>query len=369
MMGDKSLERGLSSESDTDNLSDTVWSLISRQSGLRRLLSVVALTGQPRYQKMMRADDPLPVLEIWSYAMSASLGYRAFHTAVVPAAGLGTRFLPTTKTVPKELLPVVDTPAIEYIAEEAAQAGAERMVLVVSPGKESVAAHFDANPDLEAELRGRDMDVLLTKILRAPGLIRAEVALQHKPLGLGHAVGCAEPLLHDSDDAVAVLLPDDFILPTGVLLTMGATRRRYGGSVLCAFDIPRKQISAYGVFDIEDTDDPDVKRVKQMVEKPAPEEAPSTLAAAGRYLLDRAVFDALHRITPGVGGELQLTDAIALLINEGHPVHVVVHRGPRHDLGTPAGLLRASVDFALTDPDLGPELRTWLRDRLEQESM
>ncbi|MFL6146461.1 MAG: UTP--glucose-1-phosphate uridylyltransferase [Pseudonocardiaceae bacterium] len=296
------------------------------------------------------------------------VGRGAVRTAIVPAAGLGTRFLPTTKTVPKELLPVVGTPAIEYVAAEAAQAGAQRLVLVVSPGKESVAAHFDPNPDLEAGLRGHGKETLLAKVRRAPELIRAEVAVQHKPLGLGHAVGCAEPLLDDSDDAVTVLLPDDLILPTGVLITMAAIRQRHGGSVLCAFDVPREQISAYGVFTIDDTDEPDVKRVRGMVEKPAPEAAPSTFAAAGRYLLDRAVFDALHRIAPGAGGELQLTDAIALLIDEGHPVHVVVHRGGRHDLGNPGGLLRASVDFALKDPDMGPELRSWLRDRLEQEN-
>lgn len=296
-------------------------------------------------------------------------GHRGFRTAVVPAAGLGTRFLPTTKTVPKELLPVVDTPAIEYIAAEAAQAGADRLVMIVSPGKELVAAHFDPSPDLEAELRGRGKDALLAKVRRAPGLIRVEVALQRKALGLGHAVGCAEPLLTEADDAVAVLLPDDFVLPAGVLTRMAAIRQRYGGSVLCAFHVPREQISAYGVFDVTDvTDDADVKRVRGMVEKPAPEAAPSTLAAAGRYLLDRAVFDALHRISPGAGGELQLTDAIALLIDEGHPVHVVVHRGERHDLGTPAGFLRASVEFALADPDIGPDLLTWLRERVEQES-
>jgi UTP--glucose-1-phosphate uridylyltransferase len=296
-------------------------------------------------------------------------GHRAFRTAVVPAAGLGTRFLPVTKTVPKELLPLVDTPAIEYIAAEAAQAGAERLVLVVSPGKEAVAAHFDPSPDLEAELRGRDKDALLAKVRRAHDLIHAEVALQHKPLGLGHAVGCAEPLLTESDDVVAVLLPDDFVLPTGVLTRMAAIRQRYGGSVLCAFDVPREQISAYGVFDVNDTDDADVKQVHGMVEKPAPEAAPSTLAAVGRYLLDRAVFDALRRISPGAGGELQLTDAVALLIAEGHPVHIVVHSGERHDLGTPAGFLKASVDFALVDPDIGPELRKWLQERVERETV
>jgi UTP--glucose-1-phosphate uridylyltransferase len=291
-----------------------------------------------------------------------------FRTAVVPAAGLGTRFLPTTKAVPKELLPVVDTPAIEYVAAEAAQAGAQRLVLVAAPGKESVAAYFDPSPDLEAELRGRDKDALLAKVRRAPELIRAEVALQDKPLGLGHAVSCAEPLLDEADEAVAVLLPDDLVLPPGVLITMAAIRQRHGGSVLCAFDVPREEVSSYGVFEVEDTHDPDVKRALGMVEKPAPEAAPSTFAAAGRYLLDREVFDALHRIAPGAGGELQLTDAIALLISDGHPVHVAVHRGCRHDLGNPGGLLRASVDFALQDPGLGPALRGWLRDRLAQES-
>ena len=294
--------------------------------------------------------------------------HRAFRTAVVPAAGLGTRFLPTTKSVPKELLPVIDTPAIEYIAEEAADAGAERLVLIVSPGKEAVAAHFDASPELEATLCGRGKEALLAKVRRGPGLIRAEVVLQAEPLGLGHAVRCAEPALDDSDDAIAVLLPDDFVLPSGVLIRMAEVRDRYGGSVLCAFDVPREQISAYGVFAVDDTDDPDVKRVHGMVEKPAPGDAPSTLAAAGRYLLDRAVFSALHRITPGSGGELQLTDAVALLIAEDHPVHIVVHRGGRHDLGNPAGFLRAAVDFALADADIGPGLRTWLRDRLEQET-
>ncbi|HEX4700618.1 MAG TPA: sugar phosphate nucleotidyltransferase, partial [Pseudonocardiaceae bacterium] len=139
----------------------------------------------------------------------------------------------------------------------------------------------------------------------------------------------------------------------------------HGGSVLCAFDIPKAEISAYGVFDVADTPDSDVKRVHGMVEKPAPDQAPSTFAAAGRYLLDRSVFDALKRIAPGAGGELQLTDAIALLITEGHPVHVVVHSGGRHDLGNPGGFLRAAVDFALDDPAYGPGLREWLRERLD----
>jgi UTP--glucose-1-phosphate uridylyltransferase len=290
-----------------------------------------------------------------------------FQTAIVPAAGLGTRFLPTTKTVPKELLPVVDTPGIEMVAAEAAEAGATRLLIVTSPGKDAVAAHFEPQPELERTLSERGKDALAAKVRRAGELITVETVTQDEPKGLGHAVGCAESALGPDEDAVAVLLPDDLVLPTGVLNRMAAVRRARGGSVLCAFDVPREEISAYGVFDVEDTDDPDVKIVRDMVEKPKAEDAPSTFATAGRYLLDRQVFDALKRITPGAGGELQLTDAVALLISEGHPVHVVVHRGGRHDLGNPAGYVRAYVDFALAHPEYGPDLRTWLTGRLASE--
>lgn len=290
---------------------------------------------------------------------------RGIRTAVVPAAGLGTRFLPTTKSIPKELFPVVDTPGIELVAAEAAEAGLEKLVIVTSPGKDAVAQYFRAQPELEAELRSRGKERLVAKITRAPNLLKSvETAIQEKALGLGHAIGCAEPNLDPDEEAVAVLLPDDLVLPRGVLARMIDARVKHGGTVLCAFDIPKDQISPYGVFDVEDTDDPDVKKVNGMVEKPSAEEAPSTYAAAGRYLLDRAVFDAIKRIEPGAGGELQITDAIALMITEGHPVHVVVHRGGRHDLGNPGGFLRAAVDFALQDPEYGPELREWLRGKV-----
>jgi UTP--glucose-1-phosphate uridylyltransferase len=288
----------------------------------------------------------------------------AFHTAIVPAAGLGTRFLPATKAVPKELLPVVDTPGIELVATEAAQAGATKLVIVTSPGKDAVANYFRPQPELEQTLADRGKTELLAKVQRATKLLSVETAIQDKPLGLGHAIGCAEGNLDGSDDAVAVLLPDDLVLPTGVLSKMAEVRTRLGGTVLCAFDIPREEISAYGVFDVRDTGDDDVKQVVGMVEKPKAEDAPSTFAAAGRYLLDRAIFDAIKRITPGAGGELQITDAIAMLINEGHPVHVVVHRGGRHDLGNPGGFLRAAVDFALDHPEYGADLRSWLEGRI-----
>ncbi|MCF7551317.1 UTP--glucose-1-phosphate uridylyltransferase [Pseudonocardia sp. WMMC193] len=289
----------------------------------------------------------------------------ALRSAVVPAAGLGTRFLPTTKAVPKELLPVVDTPGVELIAAEAAEAGAQQLLIVTSPGKESVAGYFEPSPDLEKTLESRGKEALLSKVRRGPGLIDVKTVYQYEPKGLGHAVAQAEQALEADEQAIAVLLPDDIVLPTGVLKTMIAVREAKGGSVLCAFDIPKAEISPYGVFDVSDTEDPDVKQVHGMVEKPSPEEAPSTFAAAGRYVLDRAIFDALRRITPGAGGELQLTDAVQLLIDEGHPVHIVVHRGGRHDLGNPGGYVRAFVDFALDHPDYGASLRTWLAERLE----
>lgn len=289
------------------------------------------------------------------------------RTAIVPAAGLGTRFLPATKTVPKELLPVVDTPGIELVAAEAAEAGAERLVIITSEGKDGVVAHFVEDLVLEGTLEARGKKAMLAKVRRAPELIKVESVVQAEPLGLGHAISCVEPTLSADEDAVAVLLPDDLVLPTGVLETMSKVRAQRGGTVLCAIEVSPEEVSAYGVFDVErvpDGDNPDVLRVKGMVEKPKAADAPSCYAAAGRYVLDRAVFDALRRIDRGAGGEVQLTDAIALMIAEGHPVHVVVHRGSRHDLGNPGGYLKAAVDFALDRDDYGPDLRRWLVARL-----
>ena len=289
------------------------------------------------------------------------------RTAIVPAAGLGTRFLPATKTVPKELLPVVDTPGIELVAEEAAEAGAERLVIVTSEGKDGVVAHFVEDLVLEGTLEARGKKTMLEKVRRAPALIKVESVVQAEPLGLGHAVGCVEPVLSPDEDAVAVLLPDDLVLPIGVLEIMAKVRAKRGGSVLCAIEVGPDEVSAYGVFDVEivpDAVNPNVLRVRGMVEKPTADEAPSRYVAAGRYLLDRAIFGALRRVERGAGGEIQLTDAIALLISEGHPVHVVVHRGSRHDLGNPGGYLKAAVDFALDRDDYGPALRQWLVARL-----
>ncbi|QGU04045.1 UTP--glucose-1-phosphate uridylyltransferase [Corynebacterium comes] len=284
-------------------------------------------------------------------------------TVIVPAAGMGTRFLPATKTVPKELLPVVDTPGIELIAEEANALGATRLALIVAPNKREVLRHFEQFPNLVENLSERGKFEQVEKVQRAGKLMTPVAVEQAQPLGLGHAVGLAESVLDDDEDVVAVMLPDDLVLPIGVVEKMAAVRAELGGSVLCAVNVPRAEVYNYGVFDIEEISADSglpvdkVKRVVGMVEKPEPEDAPSTLVATGRYLLDRGIFDALRRIKPGKGGELQLTDAIELMIQEGHPVHIVVHDGKRHDLGNPAGYIPACVDFGLSHPTYGPGLR------------
>ncbi|WP_312977990.1 UTP--glucose-1-phosphate uridylyltransferase [Corynebacterium sp.] len=293
------------------------------------------------------------------------------RTVVVPAAGLGTRFLPATKTVPKELLPVVDTPGIELIAKEASQAGASRLAVVTSPRKQGIMAFFDRDELLEDTLESRGKTEQLNKVRAVNEMITAVSVNQDRPLGLGHAIGCAEDALDEDEDAFAVLLPDDLVLPFGVMNEMIEVRKRYGGTVLCGFEVPEEEVSNYGVFEIAEADgadgaDDQVRRVTGMVEKPDAADAPSNIVATGRYLLDRSIFDALRRTEPGKGGEIQVTDAIAKLIDEGHPVHVYVHRGNRHDLGNPGGFIRACVDFALDDPSYGPSLERWLSRRLEK---
>lgn len=288
-------------------------------------------------------------------------------TVIVPAAGLGTRFLPATKTVPKELLPVVDTPGIELVAEEAAALGASRLAIITAPNKQEVLSHFQKNETLERMLVKRGKEELLDRVQHGEHLIAAVAVEQTLPLGLGHAVGLAESILDDDEDVVAVMLPDDLVLPVGALEKMAAVREQFGGSVLCAFDVPREETSSYGVFDIEDIPGQEnVKRVVGMVEKPAAADAPSTYVATGRYLLDRAIFGALKQTTAGAGNEIQLTDAIVRLINEGHPVHIVVHDGKRHDLGNPGGFIKACVDYGLQHPVYGAGLRAYLEQRLTQ---
>ncbi len=280
------------------------------------------------------------------------------RTVVVPAAGLGTRFLPATKTVPKELLPVVDTPGIELVAEEAAEAGAQRLAVITAPAKDGILAHFGDFTELRDHLVIKGKTAEAAKVARAAEIITVQGVVQEEPLGLGHAVSLAEATLDDDEEIFAVMLPDDLVLPIGVTSQMIRVQEQFGGTVLCAMDVPLEEVSKYGVFDIADIPgQPGVKQVLGMVEKPSQEEAPSTFVATGRYVFDRHIFDALRRTTPGKGGEIQLTDAIDLLIREGHPVHILVHEGQRHDLGNPGGYIIACIELGMEHPVYGASIR------------
>lgn len=284
--------------------------------------------------------------------------------AVIPAAGLATRFLPATKAVPKELLPVVDRPVLQYIVEEATQAGITDVLLITGRGKTSMVDHFDRRPDLEERLAKKPE--LLAAVKRTEDLAAIYTCRQPDQLGLGHAVGYAES--HIGDQPFAVLLGDEFVKPTEPLLpAMLELQARTGGIVLAFFEVDPDQTTRYGIASVapaeaEFTDIGEVVRVTGMVEKPEPEEAPSNLAVLGRYVLPGRIFDAIRRTDPGSGGEIQLTDAMERLRTEGVPVHAIVYRGTRYDTGMPLGYLQTVVQIAAERDDLGAEFRKWLAD-------
>jgi UTP--glucose-1-phosphate uridylyltransferase len=281
--------------------------------------------------------------------------------AVIPAAGLATRFLPATKAVPKELLPVVDRPVLQYIVEEAARAGIQDVLLVTGRGKTSMVDHFDRRPDLEARLEAKGDFQMLDEIRRITDLAEIYTCRQAEPLGLGHAVSYAES--HVGHEPFAVLLGDEFTHEDEPLLpAMLDLQARTGGIVLAFIEVPREDVSRYGIAEVEQTDDPAVVRVTGLVEKPDPADAPSNLAVVGRYVLPNEIFDAIRRTEPGSGGEIQLTDAMALMLAEGTPVYGIVYRGVRFDTGMPLGYLQAVVELACRRPDLGPAFREWLTD-------
>ncbi|HET7311874.1 MAG TPA: UTP--glucose-1-phosphate uridylyltransferase GalU [Mycobacteriales bacterium] len=284
--------------------------------------------------------------------------------AVIPAAGLGTRFLPATKSTPKEMLPVVDKPAIQYVVEECARAGLDDVLVVIGRNKSSLEDHFDRAYELEHKLEGDDgKRDLLDRVRDSTDLATLHFVRQKDPRGLGHAVSVAEP--HVGREPFAVLLGDDLIDERDDLLSrMIDVQAKLGGCVLALMEVPRELISLYGCAVAEETDESDVVRVTGLVEKPAVEEAPSNLALIGRYVLTPEIFDALAETKPGRGGEIQVTDAIAALIGDvpGGPVHGVVFRGRRYDTGDKADYLRSIVQIACDREDLGPEFRAWLAD-------
>jgi UTP--glucose-1-phosphate uridylyltransferase len=281
--------------------------------------------------------------------------------AVIPAAGLGTRFLPATKAVPKELLPVVDKPALQYIVEEAAAAGVTDVHLVTRRGKDAMADHFDRLPDLEAVLAAKGDTDRLAAVRRPAELAVISTSRQASARGLGDAVRCGAT--HVGGHAFVVMLGDDLIDPrTPVLPTMIDLHEEHGGIVLALLDVPLEVVNRYGIAAVESTGREDVVRVTGLVEKPDPARAPSTLAVIGRYVLPAEIFAVLRDTPPGVGGEIQLTDAMATMLQGGTPVHGVVFRGRRYDTGDCSDYLKAVVQLASDRDDLGPAFRRWLKE-------
>lgn len=289
----------------------------------------------------------------------------AVRKAVVPAAGLGTRFLPATKATPKEMLPVVDKPAIQYVVEEAVSAGMDDVLFITGRNKRALEDHFDRNLELETVLRSKGDDERLALASESTDLARIHYVRQGDPLGLGHAVLMAEN--HVGPEPFAVLLGDDLIDPRDPILDrMVQVRAEHGGSVICLMEVPRASISLYGCAAVSPTAQTDVLDVTDLVEKPDAADAPSSYAIIGRYVLDPAVFAILRETRPGRGGEIQLTDALRVLATTpaaaGGGVRGVVFRGRRYDTGDRLSYLQAVIRLAVERDDLGPEMRTWLRD-------
>ncbi|RPF31812.1 UTP--glucose-1-phosphate uridylyltransferase GalU [Streptomyces sp. TLI_185] len=285
---------------------------------------------------------------------------RAVTKAVIPAAGLGTRFLPATKATPKEMLPVVDKPAIQYVVEEAAAAGLDDVLMVTGRHKRAIEDHFDNAFELEQALATKGDAIRLDAVRDPARLANIHHIRQGEPLGLGHAVLCARR--HVGDRPFAVLLGDDLIDPRETLLSrMLDVRDRHTGSVIALMEVPPEQIHLYGCAAVEATGEDGVVRVTGLVEKPSRQDAPSSYAVIGRYVLDPAVFDTLERTPPGRGGEIQLTDALRELA-AGGTVHGVVFDGLRYDTGDKGDYLRTVVRLACDRDDLGPEFTAWLKE-------
>src|SRR5262252_5548567 len=284
--------------------------------------------------------------------------------AVIPAAGMGTRFLPATKAVPKEMLPVVDTPTIQYVVEEAVAAGIGDILLITGRGKEAIEDHFDRAHELEELLEAKGDTAGLELIRRSDQLAAVHSIRQGAPKGLGHAVLCAAH--HVGNEPFAVLLGDDFIHPGDPLLRrMIEVRDQLGGSVVALMQVDSNQVSQYGCAAIEPTDTDGVVTVTNLVEKPAPADAPSNWIIVGRYVCDPAVFRVLEDTPPGRGNEIQLTDALKTLAqmpaSEGGGVRGVQFRGRRFDTGNPVDYLRTIIQFALERRDVAAEFLPWLR--------
>ncbi len=293
---------------------------------------------------------------------------RKVTKAIFPVAGLGTRFLPATKSVPKEIMTLVDRPLIQYAIDEARSAGIEEFIFVTSRGKSALEDYFDAAPELEAAVRRKNNPELLD-VLQSTTMPSGAIAYirQHQALGLGHAVWCARRLI--ANEPFAVILPDDVIAgETPCLQQMAEAYAETGGSMVAAMEVPYHKASAYGILDVESEDGAKVK-VRAMVEKPKAEEAPSNLAVIGRYILTPDVMENLNRMKSGAGGEIQLTDAIADEIEAGRGVYGYRFRGQRFDCGSKAGFLQATVAFGLSRDDLRDEFAGYLEELMALRSV
>lgn len=292
--------------------------------------------------------------------MNSSVSIRK---AVFPVAGLGTRFLPATKAIPKEMLPVVDKPLIQYAVEEALAAGIETLIFVTNRNKHAISDHFDAAPEIESRLEAQGKAKLLERIRGiVPDGAASVFVTQEKALGLGHAVLCAQPVV--GEEPFAVVLPDDMILDPGrgALAQLAELHAKTGASILGVESVPPEDTRKYGVVSVEE-DAAGHQRVRAIVEKPEPEDAPSNLGVVGRYILAPGIFGHLRQTERGVGGEIQLTDAIAAMM-EDSPVLACAFEGRRYDCGSRRGFLRATIDYALAVDDLKDDLLEHMASRV-----
>ena len=283
-------------------------------------------------------------------------------TAVIPAAGLGTRFLPLTKAIPKELVPVVDRPAIHYVVYEAMAAGIQHVVIVTSDGKGALEEYFTPSPQIEGMLRARGNYAAADELRQFAERLTFSYPIQHEQLGLGHAILCAKSIV--GSQPFAVMLPDDLLVhDEPVLAQMLRAWRRHPGNYLAVEEVPPESISAYGVVDPtpDGRIDEHIYRLQGVVEKPPAEKAPSNLGIVGRYILMPEVFEALEQTRPGAIGEIQLTDGIALTM-ERQPTYAYRFAGIRYDCGTPVGLLRASLELALRREDTAAQMSDWIKE-------
>ena len=289
---------------------------------------------------------------------------KRIRKAVIPAAGYGTRFLPVTKAIPKEMIPIVDKPVIQYIVEEALQSGIEEILIITGHGKRAIEDHFDTNIDLELQLRQQGKDQLL-HLVQDISSINIHYIRQKHMRGLGDAIRCAESFI--DNEPFAVLLGDDVVYnpEQPALKQMMDAFSRLGATMLGCQEVPQELVSRYGIVQGQSTDDDRVVKLIDMVEKPAVDEAPSRLAALGRYILTPDIFEILRRVQPSKGGEIQLTDALRLMADR-EAVYAYTFSGRSYDTGNKLGFLKATVEYALRREDLGEAFREYLRHSLPE---